>query len=237
MMHLLTALIVLGAFLGYCSAAPANCTKLVTAYGTCGGLASGCVGSQCRDGVWEGHCCPEGFACNRFDKWYYKCEKIPLNCTKYKGPTCNTTVPAYGACGGNASNCKGCQCKDAPWDGYCCQPGHQCNRKKPEYWKCEPAVLQCKPYTGPKCYLTVTAYATCGGLASGCSSCQCKDAPWDGYCCPAGFSCNKQNPLFWKCEKKGTAGASGNQTLAANETTMPTANGTIRVTVKRSAGP
>lgn len=153
------------------------------------------------------------------------------------GPTCNTTVPAYGACGGNASNCKGCQCKDAPWDGYCCQPGHQCNRKKPEYWKCEPAVLQCKPYTGPKCYLTVTAYATCGGLASGCSSCQCKDAPWDGYCCPAGFSCNKQNPLFWKCEKKGTAGASGNQTLAANETTMPTANGTIRVTVKRSAGP
>lgn len=52
-----------------------------------------------------------------------RCEDIPLNCKPYDGPACAKVVPTYGACGGLGSDCVGCQCKDGPWDGYCCEKG------------------------------------------------------------------------------------------------------------------
>jgi hypothetical protein len=52
-----------------------------------------------------------------------RCEDIPLNCKPYTGPACAKVVPTYGTCGGLGSDCVGCQCKDGPWDGYCCETG------------------------------------------------------------------------------------------------------------------
>ncbi|KAK9811457.1 hypothetical protein WJX72_004232 [[Myrmecia] bisecta] len=45
----------------------------------------------------------------------------------------------------------------------------------------------------------------CGGRGSTCAEVgQCVDALWNGACCPAGFSCERQNEWYWQCTKPPT---------------------------------
>lgn len=131
--------IVLATF-AICAKGEPACTNVLKPFSSCGGLGSGCRGSQCRDGPWADVCCPSGQQCNRKTQWHFKCEDAPLDCPAYTGTPCAKLVPTYGTCGGLASGCQGCQCKDGLWDGYCCAPGAVCNRKTPFYHKCEPGA-------------------------------------------------------------------------------------------------
>jgi len=44
------------------------------------------------------------------------------------------------------------KCKDAPWEGYTCNPGLVCHRRNQYFWLCETAV----PYTLPEDQVDIT---------------------------------------------------------------------------------
>eukprot|EP00775_Hariotina_reticulata_P012172 gene12172-12310_t len=49
----------------------------------------------------------------------------------------------------------------------------------------------------------VADYTQCGGEGSTCPAelnGKCIDGPWQGYCCPAGQTCQKNNQYFWICK-------------------------------------